>query len=273
MNYRQRFLYQISLEDSKIDLLEAALCIAAELNVAADLDKTHADLKRLGETARFRVKLHGSTEDISKRLCDYIHNAQGFVGNNDDFYDPDNSFMDQVVERRQGIPITLALLYIHLGKAIGLDIRGLGFPGHFLVKASGNEEVVIDPFLGEILDQAACYARLERASHPAELLSSYLIPISSKNILARILSNLKLIYMKKKDYKNSLTCCEWRLLIDPDNAQDILDSAVLLENLECYDSAAKELERLLVISPNSRIAPTLRAKIASLKENNISRLH
>lgn len=273
MDHRQRFLYQISLEDSKIDLLEAALCIAAELNSSIDLDKTHSDLKRLAETARFQVKLDGDTEDVSNRLCHYIRESQGFMGNDEDFYDPNNSFMDQVIARRQGIPITLALLYIHIGKAIGLEVRGLGFPGHFLVKASGNSDVVIDPFHGEILDQAACYARLERASHPAELLNSYLIPISSKNILARILSNLKLIYMKKEDYESSLTCCEWRLLIDPDNAQDILDSAVLLENMECYESAAKELERLLAMAPNARVAPTLRAKIASLRENNISRLH
>ena len=273
MDYRQRFLHQITLEDSKIDILEAALCIAAELNANIDLNKTNSDLKRLAETARFQVKLNGTTEDISKRLCEYIHNFHGFVGNNDDFYDPKNSFMDQVLERRQGIPITLGLLYIHIGKAIGLNIRGLGFPGHFLVKASGDNEVVIDPFLGEILDQADCYLRLERASHPAELLNSYLIPISSKNILARILSNLKVIYMNKKDYKNSLTCCQWRLLIDPDNAQDILDSAVLLENLECYTSAAIELERLLAMSPNTRISPTIRAKILSLRENNVSRLH
>ncbi|MDB3856028.1 tetratricopeptide repeat protein [Halieaceae bacterium] len=273
MDHRQRFLYQITQPDENIDLLEAALCIAAALKPEVDLKHTHKQLQQLAETARFQVKLHGSTEDICARLCDYIHKSQGFVGNDEDFYDPNNSFMDQVIERRQGIPITLALLYIHIGRSIGLDIRGLGFPGHFLVKASGDSEVVIDPFHGVVLDEADCYARLERASHPAELLNAYLAPISSKNILARILSNLKLIYMKQKDYSESLTCCEWRLLIDPDNAQDILDGAVILEKLECFDSAATELERLLILAPESRIAPTLRAKIASLRENNITKLH
>lgn len=249
------------------------MCIAAALKPDIELDDSRKKIKRLVETARFQVKADGNTEATVKRLCDYLHNSQGFSGNNDDFYDPNNSFVDQVIARRQGIPITLALLYIHIGNAIGLNVRGLGFPGHFLVKASGESEVVIDPFHGKILDQAECYVRLEKVSHPAELLSSYLIPISCKNILARILNNLKLIYMKQKDYKSSLTCCEWRLLIDPDNAQDILDSAVILERLECFSSAASELERLVAMAPNARIAPTLKAKIASLRENKVTKLH
>jgi len=272
MDYRQRFLYQISLEDKSIDLMEAALCVAAVMNPDIDIKKTRLDLKRLAETARFQLKYKGDTEDMAKRLCQYIHQDQGFIGNNEDFYDPRNSFLDQVLERRQGIPITMALVYIHIGRAIGLDIRGLGFPGHFLVKATGESEVVIDPFAGAILSQEDCYKRLEKALHPTELLPAYMRPISAKNILARILSNLKLIYMKKKEFESSLTCCQWRLLIDPDNAQDILDSAVLLEKLECFESAATELERLLSMAPEARVAPTIRAKIASLREN-INRLH
>jgi regulator of sirC expression with transglutaminase-like and TPR domain len=146
----------------------------------------------------------------------------GFRGNQDDYYDPKNSFLNEVIERRTGIPITLALLYIEIGQRMGLEMAGLSFPGHFLVRyRDGDRLVFIDPFhQGARLDAEALEARLRRVVGPgAQLANEHLIPASKRHMLLRLLTNLAAIYRRAGDVFRGIAVLERMRVLDPDNAR------------------------------------------------------
>ena len=146
----------------------------------------------------------------------------GFRGNQDDYYDPKNSFMNEVIERRTGIPISLSVLYIELGRRLGLDLAGLSFPGHFLVRyQAGDELVFIDPFhQGARLDVEALEGRLRRVVGPgAELAEEHLEPASKHHMLTRLLTNLAAIYRRAGDVYRGIAVLERMMVLDPANAR------------------------------------------------------
>ena len=146
----------------------------------------------------------------------------GFRGNQDDYYDPKNSFMNEVIERRTGIPISLSVLYIELGRRLGLDLAGLSFPGHFLVRyRAGDELVFIDPFhQGARLDVEALEGRLRRVVGPgAELAEEHLEPASKLHMLTRMLTNLAAIYRRAGDVYRGIAVLVRMLVLDPANAR------------------------------------------------------
>ena len=144
----------------------------------------------------------------------------GFRGNQDDYYDPKNSFLNEVIDRRTGIPITLALLYIELGQRMGLDMVGLSFPGHFLVRYTEGEHLVfIDPFhRGARLDLGALEARLRRVVGPgAQLAEEHLEPAPKRHMLLRMLTNLAAIYRRAGDVHRGIAVLERMRVLDPGN--------------------------------------------------------
>jgi len=146
----------------------------------------------------------------------------GFRGNQDDYYDPKNSFINEVIDRRTGIPISLSVLYIELGRRLGLDLAGLSFPGHFLVRyQAGDELVFIDPFhQGARLDVEALEDRLRRVVGPgAELAEEHLEPASKHYMLTRMLTNLAAIYRRAGDVYRGIAVLERMMILDPANAR------------------------------------------------------
>ena len=146
----------------------------------------------------------------------------GFRGNQDDYYDPKNSFINEVIDRRTGIPISLSVLYIELGRRLGLDLAGLSFPGHFLVRyQAGDELVFIDPFhQGARLDVEALEDRLRRVVGPgAELAEEHLEPASKHHMLTRMLTNLAAIYRRAGDVYRGIAVLERMMILDPANAR------------------------------------------------------
>jgi regulator of sirC expression with transglutaminase-like and TPR domain len=144
----------------------------------------------------------------------------GFRGNQDDYYDPRNSFMNEVIERRTGIPISLSVLYIELGRRLGLDLAGLSFPGHFLVRyQAAGDLVFVDPFhRGARLDLEALEDRLRRVVGPgAELAEEHLEPASNHHMLLRLLTNLAAIYRRAGDIYRGIAVLERMLVLDPAN--------------------------------------------------------
>ncbi|MEN9316672.1 MAG: hypothetical protein RIS35_3065 [Pseudomonadota bacterium] len=184
-------------DPSSIPLLEAAASIAVDAHPDLDLPAVLHAFDRLA--GKLSDDCRGVSDDRERleRLLSFFHGRQGFAGNLDAYYDPDNSYLHRVLERRRGIPITLAVLLIELARSIGLDAHGVGFPGHFLARVNLREGVaLIDPFSGSRLDQE----RLARNAQAHGLSAESLIaPATSAQILTRMLGNLWQIHQRNGD--------------------------------------------------------------------------
>ncbi len=242
-NPRARFAAQVGGPDAELDLIEAALLIAAEHDLGVDLVACRAQLDALAQRARAALVTDAT------RLCWFLAESEGFRGNARDYYNPDNSYLDRVLATRSGIPISLALIYLRIAEALGLHAAGVGFPGHFLVRVavpgSATAEL-IDPFTGRALSRDDCRALLHTGTRGTVEFSEQLLqPARKREILQRMLRNLKMIYLQREDYEESLSLCDRLLLIDADSLQDVMDRVLILEKLECFGPAADALERLL----------------------------
>ena len=200
----------------EIDLAQMALLIAAA--EYPDLD-VKEELRALDSLAAGASRSLGQERDPLARanaLSEYLFDEVGFRGNREDYYDPRNSFLNEVLSRRLGIPITLSLIYIEVGKRLGVPLVGVGMPGHFLVRiGSGQEDVMIDPFhRGILLSEKECAQRLQEvagATVPWD--RSYLAPVSNRELIERLLRNLRGIYLRRHDEPRALRATEWLLTL------------------------------------------------------------
>jgi regulator of sirC expression with transglutaminase-like and TPR domain len=215
---------------SEPNLEESALWLAAEEYPALDVHACLARFDALAAEARPALAGAASGAERIARLNRFLFVECGFRGNRDDYYDPRNSYLNEVLERRTGIPISLSAVYLAVGRRLGLDVRGISFPGHFLVKCVCAEgELVIDPFERTVLDLEACQRRLD-AALPAPVTlrpDVHLRAAGSREILLRMLANLKRIYAERRDLERTLACCDRILLLDPDAPGERRDRANL----------------------------------------------
>lgn len=215
------------------------------------------------------------TASVASALGHWMSGVMGFHGNVGDYYDPRNSFPDQVLSRRLGIPVSLGLLYRALAAPLGLSVHLLGFPGHVLLRvgdpASG---ALLDPFSGQLLEPADCEQLLRRLNgSPVSLRPAFFEVLGGHEQLQRLLGNLKQIYLAREAFDDALLCCEWLLLIDPRAPQEMLDKALLLERLECYSAARASFRHFLLLHPGHRAAPAVRARLQRFGRGGQPRLH
>jgi regulator of sirC expression with transglutaminase-like and TPR domain len=271
---REQFALLARLPDTKIDTALAALWIAAEEYPSLDPQVALSHLDALAAAARPCLGEASHDAERAERLLHFLHTEQGFVGNEKSYDDPCNSFLNVVIERRTGIPITLSLVLVEVARRAGLPLRGVSFPGHFLVKLEGPELRVLDPFHGRILELSDCRARL----HAAFGLDATLRPelhlraATPREILVRMLTNLKHLYLRARDFGRTLACCERILLLHPDAPLELRDRGLVYERLECFAAAAKDLERFLQLSPDDESAPAIRERLHTLRSRR-QRLH
>ncbi len=271
---RERFAAVVAAPEDAIGLAEAALLIAAEEDESLDLDHYLRHyfeiLDSLAEAARARV---AEAED-SKRvtaLLDYLARECGFRGNHDDYYDRRNSYLSDVLDRRLGIPISLAVVYIEVGRRAGLDVRGVGFPGHFLAQCGGPQPVIIDPFFGTVLDRDGCTERLRAIAGPDAAFEPEMLTVAStREILSRMLGNLKIIHLRTKNFEKALACSERILLTVPDRATELRDRAALYLQLECFEAARVDLERFLEVAPDHESAGMVHRELVKLRSGGPS---
>lgn len=267
---RTLFAAQIAGPDADIDLVEAALLIAREHDALVDPAACRETLAALVRRAAARfADSHGPT---AQTLCQFLARDEGFRGNTTDYYNPDNSYLHRVLDARTGIPISLALVYLSVAERLGVAAAGVSFPGHFLVRVEAPDAEgpgLIDPFAGRTLSAQDCAELLRTGSRGTMAFSEQLLaPATKREILRRMLGNLKLIYLQREDFAESLSLCDRLLLIDPESVQDRLDRALSLEKLECFAQAAEELEQLakrpeLAAQPQASAA--VARKIATLR--------
>jgi regulator of sirC expression with transglutaminase-like and TPR domain len=237
-------------EEDQVSLLDAALLIARTEYPRLELAAQREQFARLARQLRADPQ-HSPFSNI-EALNDLLFRKQGFRGNEEEYDDPRNSFLNDVLERRMGIPITLSLVYMELGRRHGLPIQGVGFPGHFIVKyVWGQREILIDPYhQGAILSRDDCANLLKSYySDDAELQPEYLAPSTKKQILARMLNNLKSTFFRREQYDRVLTMIEMGLAIDPASSHHIHDRGVVYFLLRRYAQAAADLNAYLTLSP------------------------
>lgn len=235
-------------EDEQINLAEAALAIANTEYGSLDPAPWLASLDRLA--ARVKAGPELSTLANIAAINKVLFEEEGFCGNSEEYDDPRNSFLNDVLERKKGIPITLSLVYTEVARRRGLPLVGVGFPGHFLVKHPGPPaEILIDPYhSGSILAQADCAALLKtHFGADAELKPEYLAASSRKQILARMLNNLKGSYFRRTNYPKVLTMIELALATGEDMLSNLRDRGMVYFAMKRYADAAKELKAYLAI--------------------------
>lgn len=267
---RSQFAERIRAPESELDLAEAALLIAAEeypqLVVAAYLRR----LDLLAERVRDRLNGESAPLLVLQELNRVLFEEEEFRGNADAYYDPRNSFLNDVLDRRLGIPISLSVVHLEVGWRLGLPLEGVGFPGHFLVRyAGGAARILVDAFEGgrlrfedeaqELLDRV--YGGMVR------LRPEFLAPATKKQILSRMLSNLKGIYVNAKDDVRALAVIERILLLRPDATAELRDRGVLLARAGRREEAVTELERYLDRVPEAPDAGRVRGLVAELERN------
>jgi len=259
-------------EDDSLNLLEAAASLAQDehpqLDVQAVLDQVDGLARRLRE----RLAPETTPPERLRLLTRFFHGELGFAGNLNNYYAADNSFVHRVLETRRGIPITLAVLLLELGEQAGLRMAGVAFPGHFLVKCRvGLGEVVIDPFTGEALSPTrldellAVYRQGSGLPDDLELpLEFFLRAASKRQILARMLRNLKEVHRAARDWVRLLAVQQRLVVLLPGEAAERRDRGLVLESLGAHAAAAEDLAFYLAECGDASDAAALRERLALL---------
>ena len=251
---RARFADLVARPDDEIPLDEAALLIAAQAR--PDLDVA-AELGRIDELAA------GCKEPTLDALVHHLFDEAGFRGNTEEYQDPDNSYLDQVLRRRLGIPITLSVLTMEVGRRLGLALDGIGMPGHFLVGFRTEPGTYLDPFGGgRRLDVAGCQA-IFASLGGSGWDEAYLAPVGARSILTRMLLNLQGIFLPS-DLRSAAWVLELRLTIPGLGVADRLGLARALGSLGRFGSAANELDRVAADLPADEAA-TVAAEATALR--------
>jgi regulator of sirC expression with transglutaminase-like and TPR domain len=265
----ERFAELVTRE--QFNLAEACLLIAEDRYPALDIAGCVARLDAMAATVRGRLAADALVEQKVAALNFHLYGELRFSGNADAYYDPRNSYLNEVLERRTGIPITLSIVYLEVGRRLGLQVQGVSFPGHFLVKLRLKRgQLVLDPFSGgEPCSASELRARLGHAlaaARPAALdLDRYLEPATPREIVARVLRNLKGIYLKGGKLEPALAVMHRMLLVLPESAEELRDRGLVHAGLECFRPALADLQNYLRRRPDAPDASDIHAKVVELR--------
>jgi regulator of sirC expression with transglutaminase-like and TPR domain len=257
------FAKAISADEDQINIAYAALLVASEAYPDLDIGSYLVRLDDMAQAVRPRLADYHPVSVLKAFLFDEL----GFHGNVDDFFDPRNSYLNQVLDRRTGIPITLSVIYLELARRLGLPIVGIGLPGHFIVRYDGDEEpIYLDPFNGGITMNAHdCRQRLADISNGRlHFRPSFLSPVGPRQILTRMLRNLKGIYVTQADFESALSIVEKLILLNPSAAEEIRDLGILHYYAGHKLKAVGCLERYLELKPDAQDMATVQHNLKAI---------
>lgn len=274
---RARARFAELVQDGHADppLVETALAIALEeypeLPVRAYLARLHAFSSVVADRVREAVLTRSqeplTVSDRLRILNHYVFEDLGFRGNREAYHDPRNSFLNDVVDRRLGIPITLSVIYMELAKGAGLRLAGVGFPGHFLVKTQGVYPVrLIDPFNGGAeLGIEEVGQRLRELQKNGVETTEALRSVDNRSIVRRLLLNLKAIYLRENQHERALAVVERLLLLTPDSPQELLELGLLRGELGRYEEGIQALERYREVAPDAQDGEKIDATLTRMR--------
>jgi regulator of sirC expression with transglutaminase-like and TPR domain len=269
------FAEMVGRADARIEVARACLLIAEDVYPGLDIERYMADIDRLAIGLRASLPQDSGAEERVVALNRLLFDELGYTGNTRDYYDPRNSYLNEVMERRTGIPITLSILYMEIGRRIGLPLEGVSFPGHFLVRLKlRGGTLMLDPFAGgEPQSEDDLRERLERVipravADPipvAELpLEQFLDPATNRQILSRVLRNLKGIYREKDQPERMLQVLNRILVLAPDASAELRDRGFVYQRLEAFRAALRDLSAYLEREPDAPDAEDVREAAAEL---------
>lgn len=257
---RQQFYQEIHQPEPEINVANAALYLAQEeypdLEVAEYLNALDTMAAEVAE----RLPLENYPLRIIQTISQYLFDDLGFRGNVDQYYDPRNSYLNQVIERRTGIPLTLSLVYLEIAGRIDFPMVGVNMPGHFLIRPTVAEmEIFVDPFhQGEILFAEDCQNRLSQIfGRSIDIQPEFVAPVGPRQFLGRMLGNLRAIYLSRGELSKALAVIDRILLLFPDSLDDRRDRGVLYYHLGQWIEAQHELEAYLSEAPAAADSTTI----------------
>jgi regulator of sirC expression with transglutaminase-like and TPR domain len=257
------------VEDERIDLLRAALTIARTQYPQLDIDSYIYRVDAIARRVAARIRDIGDIAQTIYALNTVLFKEEQLCGNRENYYDPRNSFLNDVLDHRLGIPITLALIYMEVARRIGFPLFGVGMPGHFLLKHYDVEgrQVLIDAFnSGHILSARDCRQRLQEI-YDGQLTfqPEFLMSVSRRQMLTRILNNLKTIYLSTRNFRKALPIVDLILVIYPRSPEDVKQRALLRYSLGQMRGAIEDLDDYLKMSPEASDADEIRQTALSIR--------
>ncbi len=255
-----RFAALAELPDTELPLAESALIVAVAEYPGLEVDHYLSVIDGYADVIQAESTVGESTSDLVERVRDLLFDRRGFLGNAADFYAPDNSFLNRVIDTRQGIPITLSVLFLEVCWRVGVPMVGVSLPGRFMVGLFEHQHNrIYDPFGGgHQLTTAQIEAKLKEMfgaqSVDHNLLYKLLRPTTSREILSRILRNLKSIYATAGQFDQCLAAIDRMLLLTPDEPTELRDRGFVLSRLDCIDAARADLLHYLELCPDANDA-------------------
>ncbi len=263
-----RFARVVDRPESAINLAEAALLIAEDAYPRLDTEAYLRRVDELAEPLADRVRPDSHLLELVDLLNGHLFGEIGLRGNVQDYYDPRNSYLNEVLDRRLGIPITLSVVYMEVARRIGLTVVGIGLPGHFVVEArQGTSSVLLDPFAGgQILSLEDCERLVEHAyGNGVEFSEDLMAPVRKRQILMRMLNNLKRTYLTADDPLRAWPVVEKQVFLDPENAVDRRDRGLLAHRLNQFALARSDLRFYLERRPDAPDRVGIQASLSAIE--------
>lgn len=271
----EAFAELLRRDDARIDLAHACLMIAQDAYPGLEPERYLGEIERMALRLSARLPQDHNPEERVVALNQFLFEDLRYYGNTEDYYDPRNSYLNEVIDRRTGIPLTLAVLYMEIGRRIGLPLQGVSFPGHFLVRLRLRGGVlVLDPFSGGLpQSESELRQRLRRVIPEGVAdnvpvaglpLDQFLEPASNRQILARMLRNLKGIYRGADKPESMLDVLNRMLLVAPDASGELRDRGIVYQRLECYRAALQDLRDYAEREPDAPDQDEVRVRLMEL---------
>ncbi|PLZ01292.1 transglutaminase [Burkholderia sp. WAC0059] len=262
-------------DDDSLPLTEAALAIAQDAYPDLDLQGTLAELDELVERVRRRIDRSADVREQVSTLNRCFFRDFGFAANLNDYCDPDNSHLNVVLKRRRGIPVSLAVLYLEMASQLGLPVQGVSFPGHFLLRVTTpGGDVMLDPTTGRSLSESDMVEMLEpyvmkAGSSVARALRMLLEPATRREIVARLLRNLKTTYLETERWERLLAIQQRLVILLPGSIEEVRDRGFAYARLDYLRPALEDLERYLEERPEAEDATVVESQLQELRQRTL----
>lgn len=273
---KDKFAKEIARDETELNLARAALLLAGHITQSGETPTYYLNL--LDDMARaVQLAVDSASTPLAalERLNHYLFTELGFYGNREDYYNPNNSFLNQVLDLRTGIPISLSVIYLEIGWRLGLSLQGIGMPGHFIVSYKlPDDAIYVDVFNGgRILSEDDCLAlSTALVTNRALFRQNYLLPVSKKAILFRMLMNLKQIYLQHEAWEPAHRTLDLMLLVRPDQSDEFRDRGLVALRLQRWQEADFDIRRYLFLTPNAPDLVELKQHLDIIEEH-LSRLN
>ncbi|WP_244815307.1 SirB1 family protein [Caballeronia sp. Lep1P3] len=265
------YFSSLMADDESLPLTEAALSLAQDAYPDLDMQSVLAEIDELVLRARRRMPEDADVRQKADALNRYFFRELGFSSNLNDYYDPDNSHLNVVLRRRRGIPISLAVVYLEMAEQLGVPVRGVSFPGHFLLRVTTpGGDLMLDPTTGQTLSEAQMVEMLEPyVQRVGESIGSalrvLLQPATRREIVARMLRNLKSIYLQTERWQRLLAVQQRLVIVLPESIEEVRDRGFAYARLDYLRPALEDLERYLEDRPDAEDATVVETELRELR--------